>query len=161
MPKGVYERSSYDKERLTNQLRAIDTSSLLGVPKTSRKTGLPLRLSEDAKLESLRAARRKNARTYKGRYQHLLSTAKKTNREVEVSSEELEEIRKHPCKYCGGPLPVCGHGLDRLDNTKGYVKTNIAPCCGSCNQKKGRLEQIGFKFPRTVELILELMNHVR
>lgn len=29
------------------------------------------------------------------------------------------------------------NGLDRLDNTCGYVAGNVAPCCGTCNRAKG------------------------
>lgn len=28
------------------------------------------------------------------------------------------------------------NGLDRLENSKGYLKDNIVPCCATCNQGK-------------------------
>lgn len=31
------------------------------------------------------------------------------------------------------------NGLDRLDNTLGYVLGNVAPCCGTCNRAKGTM----------------------
>jgi len=30
-------------------------------------------------------------------------------------------------------------GIDRVDNSKGYIPTNVVPCCGVCNFMKGRL----------------------
>ena len=29
--------------------------------------------------------------------------------------------------------------LDRIDNTKGYTKKNLAVCCWRCNRKKGHM----------------------
>lgn len=62
------------------------------------------------------------------------------------------------CHYCKGPLNETGHGLDRRDNTKGYEEHNVVPCCLSCNWVKGHLECAGFAFPRTEELLLELIQ---
>lgn len=30
-----------------------------------------------------------------------------------------------------------GSGLDRTDNSKGYLIKNVVPCCGICNSIKG------------------------
>jgi hypothetical protein len=40
------------------------------------------------------------------------------------------------CKGKTGNCEVCTNGLDRLDNTKGYIKTNVVSCCGMCNHAK-------------------------
>jgi hypothetical protein len=37
------------------------------------------------------------------------------------------------CTYCHGPLNPTSTGLDRLDNTGGYVTGNVVPSCGPCN----------------------------
>jgi hypothetical protein len=36
------------------------------------------------------------------------------------------------------------NGLDRVDNTKGYIISNIVSCCGQCNRAKGILSQEEF-----------------
>ena len=41
------------------------------------------------------------------------------------------------CHYCGGPLNSSGSGLDRMDNSIGYVILNVVCCCRSCNSTKG------------------------
>lgn len=43
------------------------------------------------------------------------------------------------CYWCGGSLPISRAGLDRMDNTIGYVPGNCVPCCWSCNMMKGTL----------------------
>lgn len=37
------------------------------------------------------------------------------------------------CVYCGTSNKI---GIDRIDNNKGYTKSNIQPCCGKCNMMK-------------------------
>lgn len=39
-----------------------------------------------------------------------------------------------PCHYCGEAIPTAG--LDRVDNTKGYVLDNLVSCCTFCNAAK-------------------------
>lgn len=41
---------------------------------------------------------------------------------------------KKPGVYCG--LPIERIGLDRVDNTQGYLISNIVSCCKQCNQMK-------------------------
>jgi hypothetical protein len=40
-----------------------------------------------------------------------------------------------PCHYCGA-APDPFNGVDRIDNTKGYLIENCAPCCTTCNNAK-------------------------
>jgi hypothetical protein len=154
MPKGVYERSPGHLKKLTAQVLRIKPEQMRGVS----HGGKAPRGSEAFK-QLLRDDRNRYSRTPKGRYQHLKSSAKLRGLELNLSLEEMEEVRAIAiCFYCRGPLPQCGHGLDRLNSDKGYTKENVVACCSGCNRKKGRLEGIGFKFPRTVALMKELMQ---
>lgn len=36
-----------------------------------------------------------------------------------------------------GNLSKTGVGLDRIENSKGYIISNVVPCCGSCNKIRG------------------------
>jgi hypothetical protein len=99
----------------------------------------------------------------KFKYTILKYTAKKVGRIVGISFEEYSLLVKDKsCSYCGGSLSVCifGYGLDRIDNSQGYVVGNCAPCCWSCNMRKGRLEQLGFAPTRAIELLREI-NEIR
>lgn len=46
----------------------------------------------------------------------------------------LENIIHKPCVYCGDTHLI---GCDRIDNSKGHLKTNVVPCCCSCNKARG------------------------
>ena len=95
-------------------------------------------------------------------YYAYKKSAKQRNYSFELSKEEFKEIITQPCIYCGESLTQEKRakgkngtfkytGIDRYDNSKGYVVDNCVPCCQKCNRIKGnmsieemlnRLEQI-------------------
>jgi hypothetical protein len=50
--------------------------------------------------------------------------------------EEFTEFTSRPCAYCGRTETHVG--IDRYDNSLGYVEGNIRPCCWRCNKQKNR-----------------------
>jgi hypothetical protein len=69
----------------------------------------------------------------------------------DLTQEEFATLVEQPCHYCGqiGSITTYGNGntkspyvhngLDRVDNTKGYTKDNVVPCCKICNSMKSSL----------------------
>jgi len=67
-----------------------------------------------------------------------------------LEKEVFRKLTSANCFYCGDkPLQVCKNngkssffgnytynGIDRLDNTKGYIENNCVTCCFICNQMK-------------------------
>ena len=54
-----------------------------------------------------------------------------------ISKEFLEEKTKESCYLCGKmPSQTHKNGLDRMDNTVGYIEDNCKSCCGNCNYIK-------------------------
>lgn len=72
-----------------------------------------------------------------GRYVYTKNQAKIRHKEWSLSEQEYTETISKSCFYCGGDLPIGGSGVDRQDNSKGYISGNIVPCCASCNSIKG------------------------
>jgi hypothetical protein len=76
--------------------------------------------------------------------------AKKRNLSYELTDEEFDELIVGDCHYCGDETPATAMGqgktsgdfkytgIDRLDNTKGYVRYNCVSCCWRCNNMKGK-----------------------
>lgn len=65
----------------------------------------------------------------------------------DLTFEEFVSISKMDCHYCGAkPSPTRGHrewsaiiftnGLDRVDPSMGYLRSNVVPCCKDCNVAK-------------------------
>lgn len=84
----------------------------------------------------------------KGRYRALKQKTKFKGHELAISKEQyIYLVRGRSCYYCKASLGTAGHGLDRIDNAKGYYPDNVVPCCGTCNEIRGEnlthVEMIG------------------
>lgn len=66
----------------------------------------------------------------------------------DLSKDEFRELTSSNCDYCGTEpekerKTACSNGayvyngIDRVDNSVGYVRENCVPCCWKCNQWKG------------------------
>ena len=78
--------------------------------------------------------------------------AKSRKIEFSLSKEEFRDITTQPCTYCGiEPIqvwigtnkkcsPYLYNGVDRVDNSQGYVSGNAVPCCKICNQAKHNMK---------------------
>lgn len=68
----------------------------------------------------------------------------------------VEALIFSACHYCGTKggntirrkdrdgTPTRYNGIDRMDNSRGYVAGNVVPCCGQCNRAKGTLTYEAF-----------------
>lgn len=92
----------------------------------------------------------KNKRTERGYLNHLYGAMRKSARRrglaFELTFEQYTTLAQQNCVYCGAApsmrhnptnsavgilVPV--NGIDREDNTKGYLIKNSVPCCPTCN----------------------------
>jgi len=88
-------------------------------------------------------------------YRGYINEAKRKNIQFDLSIEEFKEITSKNCFYCGVEPKQVSHrkfsngkyvfnGIDRIDNSKGYVKENVTPCCFVCNRAKSNMEYEDF-----------------
>lgn len=76
-------------------------------------------------------------RSHKRRYGTGKNTAKKRNISWVLSFDQwLSVVSTEICHYCNGSLPETGCGLDRKDNSIGYLVENVVSCCSPCNEIK-------------------------
>lgn len=73
-----------------------------------------------------------------------------------ISKSEFMGIIDKPCVYCGSEKAMIRKpnkgvngefmytGIDRVDNSKGYEKGNVVPCCWICNRAKSTLNKDDF-----------------
>jgi len=92
--------------------------------------------------------------TLTNRYLRYVSNCKTKERKFLLSKEEFFKITSQECYYCGGfnvseniliekiNLDYCG--IDRIDNSIGYIIENCVPCCNICNRMKLDLSYNGF-----------------
>jgi len=81
---------------------------------------------------------KENRKDIKSRFQRARSVAKRKGREFSLTLEEYITKIDEPCYYCNDFFPrvQLGIGLDRLNNSQGYILTNVVSCCKNCNQIK-------------------------
>lgn len=102
------------------------------------------RTSETRKAE---AQQRFGLSARKRAYAVYVRNARYRNYEFEISLEQFLELSQKECYYCGaGPSNISRNqsnngdyiynGLDRMDNSKGYLIDNVVPCCFTCNIAK-------------------------
>lgn len=70
--------------------------------------------------------------TPSGRYASHKSSCKMRGLVNEITLQEFTNLIGQKCIYCGGD----GHGIDRVDNSIGYIKSNCVPSCAMCNYMK-------------------------
>jgi len=98
-------------------------------------------LKKDRRLPDGVAAFRKLLYVYK-------RNAKMRGFEWSLTVAQFRQLTSGPCFYCGiEPAQMkysesedtgtyIYNGIDRLDNTNGYILDNCVPCCGICNYAK-------------------------
>jgi len=65
-----------------------------------------------------------------------------------LSDDTVAELTKRNCNYCNGMpaqvrspkrTPWVYNGIDRVDNSLGYIDGNVVTCCSTCNYMKRRM----------------------
>lgn len=82
--------------------------------------------------------------------------AKERGYPFELDKNQFRILTQSACFYCGQPPSQEGPtakgsygayiytGIDRIDNTLGYILGNVRPCCKQCNFAKGALSEQEF-----------------
>jgi hypothetical protein len=90
--------------------------------------------------------------TLKGRFNKIRSSARERGFVFELTIEMYEKhFYKKLCFYCG----AISTGIDRLDSEKGYIQSNVIPCCKCCNKMK-----LNFSIEMFVEKVIKVYNKI-
>lgn len=74
-------------------------------------------------------------------FKNYSKSANSRNIEFKLTENDFTSIIKQPCYLCGlTAMDVNKNGIDRFNNTKGYLLDNCKPCCGHCNLLKKDLD---------------------
>lgn len=78
-------------------------------------------------------------------YKNYKSSAEKRYLDFSLSYAEFEALIYQNCYYCGiepqnhfkhKNIDITYNGIDRIDNTKGYILGNVRTACANCNRAK-------------------------
>lgn len=76
------------------------------------------------------------SRTPRRRFNQTRDNCRRNKMQFLLTLEEFIFFCEQPCFYCKSVIDATGAGLDRVDNTIGYVITNVVTCCFTCNRMK-------------------------
>jgi|SRR3989338_1466981 len=93
-------------------------------------------MANDAYLARKRKSRAKYCKTPKGKYNLYKKGADKREIPFTLTFDQFLSFWQNPCFYCGSTIATIG--LDRLDNSNGYLVGNVVPCCFWCNRMKNK-----------------------
>lgn len=95
-------------------------------------------------------------------FNRLFYTYKLNSKKREIlfslTKEEFKNLVQQSCYYCGiepENIVTTKHknsggftynGIDRVDNTVGYIPDNCVPCCETCNRAKLKMSKEAFLF---------------
>lgn len=101
--------------------------------------------------------------TIRAMFLQCRSGAKARDLEFRITEAEFLGLCTMRCSYCGCQpkeatyrtskkfsrkrvgTGVYAHGVDRVNNSIGYVLDNLVPCCFECNKMKGTMDSDRFK----------------
>ena len=83
--------------------------------------------------------------TTKKSFGNYINSAHNRKKDFTLTWNEIQQIIKNPCYICGKNYEDGIHynGIDRFDNTIGYIPENSRSCCGHCNIIKG---SVGYNY---------------
>ena len=93
-----------------------------------------------------------------------IKNAFERNYEFNLSNEIFENLIFKNCYYCGtipynkktmGNKSMYYNGIDRKDNTIGYIEDNCVSCCGKCNMMKNKWSHDDF-----IDHLLKITNNL-
>lgn len=88
--------------------------------------------------EKFRDKRNAYSKTPNARFGAYRNDARQRNGiEFAITKDEFMLFWQKPCFYCGDIVATIG--LDRVDNSRGYVLGNVVSCCKTCNFSKHAL----------------------
>lgn len=86
---------------------------------------------------------------FKKLWQELVQRCLRAEKPLKITPSDYKRLIAQACVYCGSPPMTMTtyaagpnflyNGVDRIDNARGYVLENLAPCCRLCNQFKSKL----------------------
>jgi len=88
-------------------------------------------------------------------YRKYKNRAKIKGYTFDITKEDFTRICENDCHYCGAERVISHshkklnglwkrNGLDRIDNSKGYLLSNVQACCYRCNRLKSNKDEKEF-----------------
>lgn len=91
--------------------------------------------------EKAKIINEKNKNSITENYKIYQRSANYRNLFFSINQNDYESLVKNPCYYCGMIQERGFNGIDRLNQSIGYIQDNCVSCCKMCNYMKGSLNE--------------------
>ena len=98
----------------------------------------------DRNPEKMEEANRKRRESIEAHFKIYQRSARLKKLQFTFSDEEFKEMVVKPCYYCGIVDEKGFNGIDRMNQSVGYIQSNGVSCCIMCNWMKGSLDSATF-----------------
>ena len=98
----------------------------------------------DRNPEKMEEANRKRRESLEAHYKICRRSARTKKLEFTYSEEEFKALVEMPCYYCDTMDEKGFVGIDRMNQSLGYIQSNGVSCCAMCNWLKGSLDSATF-----------------
>lgn len=75
-----------------------------------------------------------------------------------LTNEQITNIIIHPCFFCGFYSDSTFNSVDRIDNNKGYIVSNVITACSTCNLMRGTNTPVEFIEKISAMKVFQLTN---
>lgn len=132
----------------------LKSCGCLGIKGGTDTPRIPRERKVQAAQEVTASAEAVHRKLLRAKFDDYVKKSKQRGFEVLKPFSVWRDLVTSPCWYTGRPPEVrhsvngtfrC-HGLDRLDNDKGYDVNNVVPCCSDVNMIRGSLPQHTFLY---------------
>jgi len=98
----------------------------------------------DRNPEKMEEANKKRRESLEAHYKIYKRSARLKKLEFTYSEEEFKTLVEMPCYYCDTMEEKGFVGIDRMNQSVGYIQSNGVSCCTMCNWLKGSLDSATF-----------------
>lgn len=142
--KKKWEEDNYDKvakKCMDYRQRQIET---LGTEEYLKKQAAQAKKWRENNPEKMEEANEKKKNSREQNYNVYKRSAEIKNLEFKIEYDEYINLVENECYYCGILQEKGFNGIDRRDQTMGYILDNCVSCCQLCNYMKGSLSDVVF-----------------
>ena len=139
----VYHASWYEKNKITKQAQNKEWDNKNPIKRKEIRVRHRDKFPENGAKASKRyrerypelakAASSRYSKTEKWYYSTYKAGAIRRGYSFELTREDFLSVLMGDCRYCAKKEAM---GIDRLDNSLGYLISNCVPCCTHCNRMK-------------------------
>jgi hypothetical protein len=103
-----------------------------------------MRKQDEKRANREREYKAESLKHYETYFRQYYMNAHKRDLKFELTLEQFAELIQKPCQYCNYSKEGDANGIDRMNNSIGYIIENCGPCCEMCNRMKAFYHPVFF-----------------